>query len=107
MNRRILISLLAVVAVVTAIPAAAQTSQTGSISGTVMYNDAGLPGVTIQISSPAMQGDKVVISQSNGDFISPFLPPGEYTVTFSLEGFKTQTAENVKVSNQSRRFHEE
>jgi hypothetical protein len=100
MNRRILISLLAVVAVVTAIPAAAQTSQTGSISGTVMYNDAGLPGVTIQISSPALQGDKVVISQSNGDFISPFLPPGEYTVTFSLEGFKTQTAEQVKVSNQ-------
>ena len=100
MNRRYLISLLAVIVAVTAIPAAAQTSQTGSISGTIMYNGEGLPGVTIQISSPASQGDKVVISQSNGDFISPFLPPGEYTVTFSLEGFRTQTAEGVKVSNQ-------
>ena len=100
MNRRFLISLLAVIVAVTAIPAAAQTSQTGSISGTIMYNGEGLPGVTIQISSPASQGDKVVISQSNGDFISPFLPPGEYTVTFSLEGFRTQTAEGVKVSNQ-------
>lgn len=100
MNRRILYSLLAVVVAVTAVPAAAQTSLTGSISGTITYNGEGLPGVTIQISSPAAQGDKVVISQSNGDFISPFLPPGEYTVTFSLEGFRTQTAEGVKVSNQ-------
>jgi hypothetical protein len=86
--------------VVVAMPAAAQTSQTGSISGRVLYNGEGMPGVTVQISSPASQGDKVVVTQTNGDYISPFLPPGLYTVTFSLEGFKTQTAENVKVSNQ-------
>ena len=99
MQQKVLVTCLVAALVVVAMPAAAQTSQTtGTISGRVLYNDEGLPGVTIQISSPAMQGDKVVISQENGDYISPFLPPGSYTVTFSLEGFKTQTAEEVKIS---------
>ncbi len=104
MNRRFLISLMAVAVALTAVPAAAQTSQTGSITGRVFYNSQGVPGVTVMISSPASQGDKVVITTENGDYISPFLPPGTYTVTFSLEGMKTQTAV-VKISTgQTRRL---
>jgi len=99
MQRNLITTCLVAALVVVAMPAAAQTSQTGSISGRVTYNGEGMPGVTIQISSPAAQGDKVVVTQTNGDYISPFLPPGDYTVTFSMDGFKNQTAE-VKVSNQ-------
>ena len=76
MQRNLIITCLVAALVVVAMPAAAQTSSTGSISGRVLYNGEGMPGVTILISSPASQGDKVVVTQTNGDYISPFLPPG-------------------------------
>jgi outer membrane receptor for ferrienterochelin and colicin len=71
--------------------AAAQGNPTGAIRG-VVADPSGLmlPGVTVTASSPAMQGAKTVVTSANGDFIIPFLPPGEYTVTFELQGFATQ-----------------
>ncbi len=79
-----------------AAPALAQ-NPTGTLSGRVMYDNAVLPGVTVQIDSPALQGTRTAVSTENGDYIFRFLPPGTYKVTFSLDGFREQTAE-VKVS---------
>jgi outer membrane receptor for ferrienterochelin and colicin len=71
--------------------ASAQGNPTGTIRGTVADPDGlALPGVTVTVASPALQGTRSVVTSANGDFLIPFLPPGTYTVTFELQGFATQ-----------------
>lgn len=89
MRMRTLFTVLVMLAVAASV--SAQGNPTGAIRGTV--NDpAGLamPGVTVTVASPALQGTRTVVTSDNGDFIIPFLPPGAYTVTFELQGFQTQ-----------------
>lgn len=69
----------------------------GTLTGHVAYADAALPGVTVEAESEALQGAKRAITTETGDYILRALPPGVYSVTFSLTGFRTQTAE-VKIS---------
>jgi hypothetical protein len=49
-----------------------------------------VPGVTVAAVSPALQVSRTAVTSSNGDFIIPLLPPGEYSVTFELAGFEPQ-----------------
>ncbi|MGK2858701.1 MAG: YfbK domain-containing protein [Thermoanaerobaculia bacterium] len=63
----------------------------GSITGTVMHEGAPLPGATITISSPALQGIRVAVSNVNGDYAFRALPPGPYTIKFELDGMATVT----------------
>jgi len=89
-----LVPLLAII-LLAAVPLWAQTVPTGTISGKVVDSDGlATPGVTVTAESPALQGSRTVTSSANGDYIIPFLPAGDYTVTFTLTGFKTvkQTA---------------
>lgn len=68
----------------------AQGNPTGTISGRV--TDPGslsLPGVAISATSPVLQGARTAVSSANGDYILPFLPAGDYTLTFELQGFST------------------
>ena len=66
----------------------AQGNPTGVIRGAVTDPEGlALPGVSVTVASPALQGTRTVQTSMNGDFIVPFLPPGEYTLTFELEGF--------------------
>jgi outer membrane receptor for ferrienterochelin and colicin len=63
---------------------------TGTLTGTVVDNQqAPLPGVTITVSSPNMQGTRVAVTNENGDYLMKLLPPGEYKVVFQLQGFQT------------------
>ncbi|HVT48983.1 MAG TPA: TonB-dependent receptor [Vicinamibacterales bacterium] len=69
-------------------PAAAQ-SPTGTISGRVADTNGGvLPGVTATLSSPALQGTQIAVTTEHGDYIFSLLPPGVYTVRFTLNGFE-------------------
>ena len=69
----------------------AQGNPTGAIRGKVVDPDnLPLPGVTVTAASPALQGTRTTVSSANGDFIIPFLPAGDYSVTFELEGFQAQ-----------------
>ncbi len=71
-------------------PAFAQGNPTGTVSGRVAGQDgAALPGVTVTATSPALQGARTVTTNDSGDYIIPFLPPGDYTLTFELQGFQT------------------
>jgi len=86
--------------VLTALEAAAQGNPTGTISGHVV-DDAGLavPGATVTAASPALQGVRTATTSENGDYIIPFLPAGDYEVTFELQGFKTITRQiSVKMA---------
>src|SRR6266540_5719849 len=65
----------------------AQGTQTGTLSGSVKSGQGDpLPGVTVTISSPALQGQRVVTTAVNGDYIARGLPPGDYKVSFTMTG---------------------
>jgi hypothetical protein len=67
---------------------AAQGNPTGAIRGQVLDPDnLPLPGATVTVASPVLQGTREAVTSPNGDFLIPFLPPGEYTLTVSLAGF--------------------
>ncbi len=84
--------------------AAGQGTPTGNISGKVTDPDGlVLPGVTVTAASPAMQGVKTAVSSENGDYMIPFLPPGDYTVTFELSGFQTSQRNVVVVIGETLR----
>ena len=74
----------------------AQGVQTGTVRG-VVQDEQGLavPGVTVTVTSPALQGPRVVISDAAGSFVFPNLPPGTYQVKFELSGFATVTQNSV------------
>ena len=67
-----------------------QGNPTGTITGHVTDPDnLALPGVTVTAVSSVLQGVRTVVTSTNGDYILPFLPAGDYTVTFELQGFAT------------------
>lgn len=64
---------------------------TGALTGTVTQAGANLPGVTVTISSPAMQGTRTTVTNENGDYNFSAIPPGTYKVTFALSGLTDVT----------------
>ncbi len=80
-----------------ATPALAQ-NPTGTLTGSVTGPDgAALPGVTVTATSPNLQGARVTTTGPNGSYKLGFLPPGDYEVTYELDGFNTSTRA-VKIS---------
>ncbi len=75
----------------------AQGIPTGTILGRAINEGLGLPGVTVVAKSPALQGSRTAVTSANGDFAFVNLPPGDYTLTFTMSGFQTVTRA-VKVS---------
>jgi len=70
--------------------ASGQGNPTGTISGHVSDPDGlAVPGATVTVASPVLQGLRTATTSSNGDYIMPFLPAGDYEITFELQGFKT------------------
>jgi Ca-activated chloride channel family protein len=63
----------------------------GSITGTILHEGAPLPGTTIQIASPSLQGTRVAVSNVNGEYAFRALPPGDYSIVFEMEGMATVT----------------
>jgi hypothetical protein len=72
----------------------------GTIAGSAKDNSGAiLPGVTVEVSSPALiEKVRSATSDSTGLYRIVNLPPGTYTVTFTLTGFNTYRREGVEVS---------
>ncbi len=64
----------------------------------------GLPGVLVSASSPNLQGTRETFTAANGDYLLSALPPGTYSLSFSLEGFTPQSAEVVVSAAQGKTF---
>lgn len=64
---------------------------TANLSGEVTTGGSALPGATVTISSPSMQGVRTTVTSENGTYNFPSIPPGEYTLTVALEGMNTVT----------------
>ena len=75
----------------------AQGIPTSTISGRVINEGQGLPGVTVTAKSPALQGTRTAVTSTNGDYVFPNMPPGDYTIAFTMSGFQTVTR-TVKAS---------
>jgi Carboxypeptidase regulatory-like domain len=80
-----------------AVSASAQT--TGSITGTITDNSGGLlPGVRVTASSPALMGVQVAITNEQGVYRFPALPPGTYALKCELPGFATLTRQDIIIN---------
>jgi hypothetical protein len=93
--RKTLVAGLFVLASVLLLPLAARAQ--GSIAGSVKdSSNALLPGVTVEASSPALiEKTRSAVTDSAGQYKIVDLPPGTYTVAFTLTGFKTVRREGV------------
>ncbi len=88
MRRQLLVAL-AIVLVVGG-GAFAQGTQTATLSGTVQSADnRTMPGVTVNLTSPALLGIRTAVTDANGGYIFKGLPPGTYKVSYELSGFAT------------------
>ena len=66
-----------------------QGRQTGTVRGAVVdAQGLVLPGVTVTVSSPALQGLRTAVSDVNGNYRIVALPPGDYAVLFEIPGFE-------------------
>ena len=91
-------TLLAALAVVSVVARPASAALTGTMSGVVKdVSGQPLPGVSVVVAGPVLQGTRSAITGGDGSFFIPNLPPGPgYNVAFQLSGF--QKAERVNQS---------
>lgn len=89
-NRLTKVALVLALALAVTAPVLAQGTQTGTIRGTVTTPDGEpVPGVTITVASPSLQGERTAYTTTTGEYIARALPPGTYTLTFVLQGMTT------------------
>jgi len=94
------LSIALVVMLVALLPRAAQAQALGSVAGSVKdASGAVLPGVTVEATSPALiEKVRSVTTDGSGQYTIVNLPPGVYTVSFTLPGFSTVKREGLQVS---------
>src|SRR3954452_10233578 len=65
----------------------AQGVQTGTIRGTVKDQQGlALPGATITATSPALQGERTVVTDTDGAYLFRAIPPGTYNLKVEMSG---------------------
>ena len=77
--------------------ALAQTSNSGSLVGTVSGPDGVIPGATVTIIDTQTGRERTAVTNSDGGFNFSGLEFGTYTVKVTAQGFKTHTATNLKI----------
>ena len=94
-NRILLTAFLAFVGLFPAAIAFAQTDQS-RVMGIVTDSSGGaLPGVSVALSGPATPAP--VVTDGSGRYLTGWVAPGSYTLTFVLSGFETRTLTRVSL----------
>jgi len=85
--------------VLTATPTWAQSSRS-TIQGTVRdESGAAMPGVTVTLTSPALQvGQIVAVSETDGTYRIGELPAGLFRIAFELAGFKAYVLNDFRLT---------
>jgi carboxypeptidase family protein/TonB-dependent receptor-like protein len=92
--------LLAAIFCATSTAAYAQGSTTQTLSGTVVdTSGAVIPGADVAAKHNATGVVSNAVTNSDGLFSLPSLPIGPYTVTVTLQGFKTAVIQNVVITS--------
>jgi hypothetical protein len=90
---RALRSIAAALAVLVAVPALTHAQ---TLAGTIRdASGAVLPGVTVEADSDALFDARTAVTDGTGQYTITGLPPGAFTVTFTLPGFTTVVRERV------------
>jgi len=81
-------------------PAADAQASLSNIAGVVRDStDAVLPGVTIEATGPALiEKVRTAVTDEQGQYVVANLPPGAYTVTFTLPGFSVVRREGIELT---------
>ena len=69
-------------------PLLAQQGTTADLIGTVTSGGQQIPGVTVTLTSNALQIPRRTTTGGNGGYRFTFLPPGDYVAHFELQGFR-------------------
>jgi outer membrane receptor protein involved in Fe transport len=56
-----------------------------------------LPDVVVTATSPALQGEQTVVTDSSGSFRIPNLPPGEYTLRYEADTFRPYSRSGIQL----------
>ena len=79
----------------------AQGIPTANLTGRVVSEGQGLPGVSVTAKSPALQGTRTTVTGGSGDYVFVNMPPGDYTISFAISGFQTVTRSIKLAASQS------
>src|ERR1700679_746100 len=76
----------------------AQTSESGAIAGTVRDISGGVvPGASVVVTNPATGVSRTVTTNDRGTYTVGLLPPGNYSLTVTKDGFERQILKGVDV----------
>src|SRR6266850_7275198 len=92
------------VLILIAASAFAQGLPTASLTGRVTSDGTALPGVTVTVKSPNLQGSRSAVTNDAGLYVFHLLPPGQYTVAFELSGMHTVQRKAVLAAAASERI---
>ena len=93
-------SLVVIISCRGAAAAAGQSLEATIIGQVTDSSGAVLPGVTVSLTSPALQVREVTtVTGPTGDYRLSPLPIGTYVITFSLSGFQTTKRENIRLTS--------
>ena len=68
----------------------AQGVQTGTLRGVVKDQQSlPVPGVTVTVTSPALQGSRQTVTDAQGSYVLALMPAGLYDAKYELSGFST------------------
>ena len=86
--------------ILSVVPHAASGQASGSIAGNVEDSTGGaLPGATVEVASSALiEQVRVAVTDGSGNYQISALPPGVYSVTFTLAGFSVVRREGIELS---------
>lgn len=84
--------------IVAGAPLTAQVT-TGTLVGTVRDrgNDRPIAGATVTVASPNLMSPRTMRSDAQGNWRLALLPPGEYRVVFSMEGYRGSSIQGIRV----------
>ena len=89
-------TLVAWLLIFTASSAAAQTDQARLMGAVTDASGGALPGVTVTISAKNLRSTSMV-TDGSGRYLTAWLAPGAYNITFALSGFETRTVNSVQL----------
>ncbi|TDR41741.1 carboxypeptidase family protein [Tahibacter aquaticus] len=75
-------------------------AQSSTIVGSVVdaVNKAPLADVVVSAANPALQAEQTVVTDSQGNYRIPQMPPGSYTLRFEADAYKTYTRSDIQLS---------
>ncbi len=80
-----------------AVPCAHAQTTTATAQGTILDGSGAIvPGATVTLRSQTTGFTRTVESDARGSYALPFVPVGVYTLTASLQGFKTVTQRDLR-----------